>query len=80
MKNIPCEQNPALQLTDRVQQQRLHRVIREELTQIEREVLLGYYFQDLKISQIAKNRGVHKSSVYRALHRAEGKLRRFLRY
>ena len=59
---------------------RVQRVIREELTDIQREVLLAYYMQNLPIPQIAAERGVHKSTVSRTLHRAEGKLRRFLRY
>ncbi len=78
MKSIPFE--PSANLPEAVQLQRLHRVIREELTQIEREVLLAYYFQDLSVPQIARERGVNKSSAYRALHRAENKLKRFLRY
>ena len=64
----------------KVQQKRLHRVIREELTPIQREVLLAYYFQELTIPEIARRRGVNKSSVCRTLHRAEDRLRRFLRY
>ena len=59
---------------------RLHQVIREELTPVQREVLFAYYFQDLNIPRIAKERGVHKSTVCRALHRAEEKVRRYLRY
>jgi RNA polymerase sigma-70 factor (ECF subfamily) len=59
---------------------RVQRVIREELTPIQREVLLAYYIQNLTIPQIAVERGVHKSTVSRTLHRAEGKLRRYLRY
>lgn len=77
MKNIPCD---LPRLPQKVQQRRLHQVIREELTPVQREVLLAYYFQDRKIPQIAKERGVHKSTVSRALHRAEEKIRRFLRY
>jgi DNA-directed RNA polymerase specialized sigma24 family protein len=42
--------------------------------------LLAYYIQDQTISQIAEDRCVHKSTVSRTLHRAEAKLRRFLRY
>ena len=80
MRNTAFEENASIRLPKKVQQRRLHRVIREELTPVQREVLLAYYFQELTIPQIAKQRGVNKSSVCRALHRAEDKLRRFLRY
>ena len=80
MKNIPFEPGLSLRLPKKVQQQRLHRVIREELTPLQREILLAYYFQNLTIPQIAKKRGVNKSSVCRCLHRAEDRLQRFLRY
>ena len=53
---------------------------REELMENQREILLAYYMENLTIPQIAENRGVNKSTVSRTLHRAEGKLRRYLRY
>ena len=77
MKNTPSEK---FRLPKKLQQQRLHQVIREELTPLQRETLLAYYFQDLTMSQIAKKRGVNKSSVCRTLHRAEEKVRQFLRF
>ena len=80
MRNIPCEDNASIRLPLKVQQRRLHRVIREELTPIQREVLLAYYFQEMNIPQIAAQRGVNKSTVSRTLRRAENKLKRFLRY
>ena len=60
--------------------ERMRRVIREELTEQQREVLMAYYFQEIPIPLIAQERGVHKSTVYRTLHRAEEKLRRYLKY
>ena len=63
-----------------VQIQRVNRVIAEELTPNQREVLLAYYIDNRKIHEIARERGVHKSTVSRTLKRAEGKLRRYLRY
>ena len=80
MKNILYEGYEGPRLPKQVQLQRVQRVIREELTDIQREVLLAYYIRDLSIPQIAQERGVHKSTVSRTLHRAEGKLRRYLRY
>lgn len=60
--------------------ERIRNVIREELTDLQREVLIAYYFQDETITQIARQRGVNKSTVSRTLHRAEQKLRRYLKY
>lgn len=59
---------------------RIQRVIREEMTENQREILLAYYFQDKSLSQIAQERNIHKSSAGRTLHRAEKKLKRYLRY
>ncbi len=63
-----------------VAMKRIQRVIREEMTDVEREVLLAYYIQEKNIPAIALERQVNKSSVCRALHRAEKKLRRYLKY
>ena len=59
---------------------RISRVMMAELTDVEREMLLAYYLQEQKIPAIARERGVNKSSVSRALHRAEKKLRKYLKY
>lgn len=58
----------------------MYRVIREELTEVQRQVLLAYYFQEKTVTQIAKDRGVNKSTVSRTLRRAENRLKRFLKY
>ena len=80
MRSIPYEGYLGKRMDPEEAKKRLTRVIREELTQIEREVLLAYYIQEENIPSIARNRGVNKSSVSRALHRAENKLKRYLRY
>lgn len=80
MKNILYEDYQGPRLPREVQLQRVNRVIQEELTPVQREILLAYYIQEQTIPEIARQRGVHKSTVSRTLHRAEGKLRRFLRY
>ena len=80
MKNIPCEDNASVRLPYPVQQKRLRRVIREELTEVQRQVLLAYYFRELTITQIAQERGVNKSTVCRTLHRAERRLKQYLKY
>ena len=80
MKNIPYEGYKGIRLPKEIQKQRVNRVIMEELTEIQREVLIAYYIQEQTMTQIAKDRGVHKSTVCRTLHRAEAKLRRYLKY
>jgi RNA polymerase sigma factor (sigma-70 family) len=59
---------------------RVRRVIEEELTELQRQTLIAYYFQEQTIPQIAAERGVNKSTVSRTLRRAEEKLRRYLKY
>lgn len=80
MKNILYDGYQGPRLPREVQLKRVQRVIREELTQLQREAMLAYYFQEKTISQIARERGVNKSTVCRTLHRAENKLRRYLKY
>ena len=80
VKNILYEGYEGPRLPKEVQMKRVKRVIREELTENQRQILLAYYIQNRTIPQIAEDRGVNKSTVSRTLHRAEGKLRRYLRY
>ncbi len=80
MRNIPYEGYQGIRLPREVQLKRVQRVIREELTELQREALLAYYFQEKSITEIARDRGVNKSTVCRTLHRAEEKLRRYLKY
>ena len=80
MRNILYEGYQGIRLPREVQLKRIQRVIREELTPLQREALIAYYFQEQSITQIAQDRGVNKSTVCRTLHRAEEKLRRFLKY
>ena len=80
MRNILYDGYQGPRLPKDVQLKRVQRVIREELTPLQREVLLAYYFQERSITEIAADRGVNKSTVCRTLHRAEGKLRRYLKY
>lgn len=78
MKNIPFRAEVNRHLPRDVQQQRLHRVLREELTELQRYTVIAYYFRDRTLQQIARERGVNKSTVCRTLHRAEAKLKRCL--
>ena len=65
MKNIPYEGYKGIRMPKEIQKQRVNRVIMEELTPIQREVLIAYYISDQTIPQIARERGVHKSTVSR---------------
>ncbi len=80
MKDILCEDYLGPRLPPKVQMERIRRVMEQELTQKQREVMLAYYFQDMTIPQIAAQRGVQKSSISRCLKRAENRVRRCLRY
>ena len=80
MKNTRYDGYKGIRLPKEVQMKRVQRVIEEELTPLQREALIAYYIQGQTIPEIARDRGVHKSTVSRTLHRAEDKLRRFLRY
>ena len=80
VKNIPFEETASFRLPPKVQRKRMYRVIREELTEKQRQVLLAYYFEEKTIVAIAAELGVNKSTVCRTLHRAEDRLKRFLRY
>lgn len=51
-----------------------------ELTPIQREIMLAYYFEEKSITQIALERNIHKSTACRTLHRAEKRLKRYLTY
>lgn len=80
MKNILSEGDFCLRLPRQVQLERIKRVVREELTEVQRQTLLDYYFGGMTIPQIAAARGVNKSTVSRTLHRAENRLRKYLKY
>ena len=79
MKDILCEYSDP-RLPRQVQLRRLNHVIRNELTVLQREVLEAVYFGGKTQKQIALERGVSCSTICRTLHRAEARLRRFLRY
>lgn len=80
MENTPFNFDSGLHLPRDVQLQRVKRVIEGELTDLQRETIIAYYFQQKNISCIARERGVNKSTVCRTLHRAEARIRRCLKY
>jgi len=80
MKNTRYDGYLGPRLPREVQLKRVQRVIQEELTPLQRETLMECYFQRKTVTQVAKERGVNKSTVCRTRQRAEEKLRRFLKY
>lgn len=80
MRNILYDGYQGPRLPREVQLKRVKRVIQEELTELQRHTLIAYYFQEQTLAQIAEERGVNISTVCRTLHRAEAKLRRYLKY
>lgn len=80
MKNTLYEGYEGPRLPRDVQLRRLRKVIENELTDKQRQILIAYYFQNRTMSDIARERGVCPSTISRTLHRAEGKVRRCLKY
>lgn len=80
MRNIFAEENLGPRLPREVQCKRMENVIQQELTDLQKETLIAYYFHHKDIVTIARERGVNKSSVCRTLKRAEEKLRQYLKY
>lgn len=80
MRNIPYDDMIGLHLPHDIQLKRMRRVIASELTDIQREVILAYYFEEKTLTEIARERGIHKSTACRTLHRAEERLKRYLKY
>ena len=80
MKNTLFDGYLGPRLPREVQMKRVRRVMEHELTDLQRETVIAYYFEGKNICRIAEERGVNKSTVCRTLHRAGQKLRRYLRY
>lgn len=58
----------------------IRRVCASELTEKQAEVIRLYYDAGMSIPQIAREKGVHKSSVSRMLSRGRKTLKRYLQY
>ena len=80
MRNILYDGYEGPRLPRQVQLRRLKKVIENELTDKQREVLIAYYFQNQTMAEIAQERGVCRSTVCRTLHRAEARVRRCVKY
>lgn len=80
MKNIHSEIAYPDYIPREAQLKRMRKMIALELTELQRYTLSAYYFQQKTMDQIARERGVSRSTVCRTLHRAVEKLKRFLKY
>lgn len=80
MKSTRSEKIAALALNKADQLHRLRRILQEELTDRQRETLYAYYFEKKTLPRIAAEQGLNKSTTCRNLHRAEEKVKRFLKY
>ena len=80
MKNTLFEGYLGPRMPREIQLQRVRKVIEQELSECQRKTLIAYYYRQLTIPQIAQEQGVNKSTVCRTLHRAEDRIRRFLRF
>ena len=80
MRNIRYDSDMGLDLPREVQLRRLMRVMEQELTPLQKQTLMLYYFEELRPAEIARIQGVHRSSALRTLRRAEDRVRRFLKY
>jgi len=58
----------------------MRRVRKQELTPRQEEMLHMYYDLGLTISQIAREKGLNKSTVSRTLSRGRERLKRYLQY
>lgn len=79
MKNIRFDPYLGPRLPRQVQLNRIHQVIQQELTDLQRQALVEY-LAGKTVTQIARERQVNKSTVSRTLHRAMEKVAKLLRY
>ena len=80
MRNTRYDGYKGPRLPKQMQLERVRQVIAEQLTQAQREILLAYYFGEQNIPEIARERGINKSTVCRTLRRAENRLKQYLQY
>ena len=70
MRNIPSSKEGKLEL--------LQTIMERELTQLQRQVLEDYFTHGLTMEQMARERGINPSAIYRTLVRAMNTIHRFL--
>ena len=77
MKNILFSDS---RLPKQMQLRRMQHVMDNELTELQRQLLLAVYYEGKSQKQIAQERGVCCSTVCRTLQRAVRRMQRYLRY
>ena len=70
MRNIPNEFEGKLDL--------VQKIMDRELTPLQREAVIKYYMEDMTLAQIAAERYVNVTTVWRTVLGAMRKIRRFL--
>ena len=80
MTNIHYDEKWGLDLPSDIQLKRMRRIMAEELTPRQRQVLEAYYLEGMHPAHIARRYGIHRSTVSRTLERARKRLRRYLTY
>ena len=70
MRNIPNEFEGKMEL--------VRKIMDRELTPLQRDAVEKYYLQDMTLAQIARERDVNVTTVWRTLLGAMRKIRRFL--
>ena len=80
MSVMDSEENARPAISARKQAEILRGILENELTACQRQVFMKYHFGKKTMTQIAKECGVHKSTICRTLKRAEQKVKRFTQY
>ena len=70
MRNIPNEFEGKMEL--------VQKIMDRELTPLQKDAVIKYYMENLTLAQIAGERGVNVTTVWRILLGAMRKIRRFL--
>ncbi len=63
-----------------IAKKRMMTIIEHELTPRQQEILFAYYYDNKNIPTLAKEMGVHKSTISRSLRRSESRIRQILQY
>lgn len=58
----------------------LHKAIQNELTERQRTCIMKYYYQEMKIKDIAAELGLNNSTISRHISSATRKLRKIAQY
>lgn len=80
MRSIRYDSDIGLNLPRELQLRRLRRVMEQELTERQKQVLSLYFFDEKRPAEIGRILGIHRSTALRTLRRAEKRVRRFLQY